>query len=121
MKSEEHGPAWLVWFGLACLHTLVCDLLLCFVCWFKNKRKERRRFSSFLSCCYVRFMRPARESQAPEQEPGMDVRCALCDIVKDLLILTPRLLGVALPRASSVNQTKIEFLQVPNLLACSLD
>jgi hypothetical protein len=50
----------------------------------------------------------------------MDVRCALRVIVKDLLTLTPRRPGAALPRANSVNQTKIEFLQVRKLLACSL-
>ncbi len=42
----------------------------------------------------------------------MDVRGALRVIVKDLLALTPRRLGAALPLARSVNQTKIEFLQV---------
>ncbi len=48
----------------------------------------------------------------------MNVKRALCVIVKDLSTLTPRRLGVALPRASSVNQTKIEFLQVRSLPAC---
>ncbi len=104
---EEHCPACMVW--LACLRTHVCDLLLCFVCWCKNKRKERRRFSSFLPAVTCASCRPARESQVPEQESGMDVRRALCVIAKDLLTLTPRWVGVALPRASSVNQTKIEF------------
>ncbi len=51
----------------------------------------------------------------------MDVRGVLCAIVKDLLTLTPRRPGVALPRVSSVNPTKIEFLQVCSLLACTLD
>jgi hypothetical protein len=51
----------------------------------------------------------------------MDAIGALRVIVKDLLTLTPRLLGIALPRGSYVNQTKIEFLQVRNLLACTLD
>ncbi len=51
----------------------------------------------------------------------MDARGALCAIVKDLSYIDSEAAWVALPRASSVNQTKIEFLQVRNLLACSLD
>ncbi len=84
MKSEEHGPACMVL--LAYLRTLVCELLICFVC-FKSKLKERRRFSSFLSGACA-SCRPARESQAPEQKPGMDVRRALC-VVKDLWGIDP--------------------------------
>ncbi len=50
----------------------------------------------------------------------MEVRRALCVIVKDLCI-DSEASWVVLPLASSVNQTKIEFLQVRNLLACSLN
>ena len=45
-KDCEERRALPYLFGLAGMlaRTHVCGLLLCFVCWFKNKRKERRFF-----------------------------------------------------------------------------
>ncbi len=119
-KDCEERTALLVWFGWhACARVIFAALLRLLV---QEQAKGKEEVFFLPSCCSVRFMPTCpREpgTRAGARDGCEGVHCVL--LLRIFWALTPRRLGVALPRASSVNQTKIEFLQVRNLLACALD